>query len=250
MIRLKRARPFLVVLCLVPVGVASTEDATYGSWIHKPYDEWPRIALMNQIEYTDKKHPVAACGFLVDTGDEILAATAKHVLIYFKSETMESVSFRGTLKAWRMSPKDSPGDEVLVEQLINENPKERLKRIPTAKDWLLFTIKQRSEVIQPLKLRRTPLTPGEKVYVVGWRYTDEGPQHIREGEVVRSEKGSVLVSIESLADNTMPGLSGAPVIDARGYVIGLMSTKAGKLQRLSATDYPQQLLEARSTAAP
>jgi hypothetical protein len=48
----------------------------------------------------------------------------------------------------------------------------------------------------------------------------------------------------------MPGLSGAPVIDARGYVIGLMSTKAGKLQRLSATDYPQQLLEARSTAAP
>jgi hypothetical protein len=37
--------------------------------------------MTNQIEYTDGMHPSAACGFLVDTGDEILAATAKHVLM-------------------------------------------------------------------------------------------------------------------------------------------------------------------------
>ncbi len=68
--------------------------------------------MINQIDYTDKKHPTAACGFLLDTGDEILAAAAKHVLIYFRSEAMDSVSFKGTLETWRMFPKDAPEEPL------------------------------------------------------------------------------------------------------------------------------------------
>ena len=71
--------------------------------------------MINQIEYTDKNHPVAGCGFLLDTGDEILAATAKHILTYFKSETMESVSFQKTLKLWKMFPKNNPDDVVVID---------------------------------------------------------------------------------------------------------------------------------------
>ena len=59
------------------------------------------------------------------------------------------------------------------------------------------------------------------------------------------DKGSVLVSIDALKDNTIPGLSGSPVIDAKGYVIGLMSTKAGKLQRLAPASYIWDLLAKR-----
>ncbi len=204
--------------------------------------------MINQIEYTDSKHPSAACGFLVDTGDEILAATAKHVLKYFKSEAMDSVSFAGTLETWRMFPKDSPGDVVVIDALVNEDPNEPIERIPSSRDWLLFTLREATDAVQPLRLRSTPLRKGEIVYVVGWRYPDKGRQRVHEGRFVRMERGSVLVSIDALKDNTVPGLSGSPVIDAEGQVIGLMSAKAGKLQRLAPADYVQDLVAKRRNA--
>ena len=214
----------------------------------RPSSEWPHIAMINQIDYTDKHHPVAGCGFLLDTGDRILAATAKHVLLYFKSESMDSVAFEGTLKQWRMFPKDSPEEIVVLDRLINEDPEEPLQagRSSTDTDWLLFTIKERSPKIQPLRLRSRPLQRGETVFVIGWRYTDTGrPQVVYEGRFVESERGSILTAIEELADNTVPGLSGAPVIDAEGYLIGLMSKKAGRKERASSLDYPRSIIDGR-----
>ena len=215
----------------------------------KPQSEWPQITMINQIEYTDKNHPIAGCGFLLDTGDEILAATAKHVLIFFKSDSMKSVSFGGTLKQWRMFPKDNPDDVVVVDELINEDPDEPLENIPSEIDWLLFTIKERFENIQPLRFRSGPMQEGEKVYIIGWRYTDRDcPQVVYEGNFVRSEQGSFLITTKELTDNTTPGLSGSPVIDSKGYLLGLMSQKAGEMERPSSLDYPRMLIEGRAGA--
>jgi hypothetical protein len=252
------SRSSLAAFLLVGTGLMACATAEsgrpadpdgYGAWMEKDPGDWPRITMINQIEYTDAQHPTAACGFLLDAGDEILAATAKHVLIYFKSKDMDSVSFGDSLVSWRMFPKDRPEDRVLIDRLINEDPQEPLTRIPSPRDWLLFTIRERSEAIQPLRLRSTPLQAGEKVFVIGWRYPDEGRQHVHEGQFVRIDEGAVLVSIDALADNTIPGLSGSPVIDGAGYVIGLMSTKFGKLQRLAPADYPRTLIERRRQAA-
>jgi hypothetical protein len=223
------------------------EPDAYGSWMKLPQESWPKIAVVNRIDYTDGHHPVAGCGFLLEVGDEVLAATAKHVLIYFKSAEMDSVDFRGTLKSWKMLPKDRPSEVVVVSDLINRDPQEPLQRIPCEKDWLLFTVERASQEIQPLRFRTTPLRPGEPVYVLGWRYTEvDCPQIVYEGSYIRSEKGSVLISVEKLIDNRMPGLSGAPVIDARGYLIGMMSRGSGPNQRLSSTDYPRGLIEGRA----
>jgi hypothetical protein len=215
-----------------------------------PQSEWPQITMINRITYTDRNHPVAGCGFLVETGDEILAATAKHILGYFKSDSMESVSFGNTLRRWQMSPKDNPNDVVVVDQLINERQEEPLTRIPPARDWLLFTVKERSRNIQPLRFRTGPVQEGETVYIIGWRYSDENrPQVIYEGNFVRAEEGSILITTKDLADNTIPGLSGSPVIDSQGYLIGLMSRKAGKMERLSSTDYPRMIIKKAERSA-
>ncbi len=218
-----------------------------GRWIDKPQSEWPQIAMINHIEYSDKSHPIAGCSFLLDTGNDILAVTAKHVLTYFKSEEMDSVSFKDTLQNWKMYPKNNSADMVIVDKLINENRDEPIEEVPPEKDWLLFSIKDRSENIQPLKFRTEPFQHGEKVYIVGWRYTDkDGTQRIYEGNYVRSLNGSLLISTEILADNTMPGLSGAPVIDSNGNLIGIMSHKHHKMEHLSSLDYPKQVLKSRS----
>jgi len=234
----------LTLACLAHGTPGSAQPGeAYGQWVEKAHADWPSIAMINRIDYTDESFPVAGCAFLLDTGDATLAATAKHVLRFFKSETMDSVSFRGTLKSWRVFPKDDPSRVTVLGELVNEDDEASLESIPVGRDWLLFTVRKRAESVQALRLRSTPLVADEPVFIVGWRYTDEGSQKIYAGNYVRSEEGSVLIAVDALADNKMPGLSGAPVIDARGYVIGVMSQKAGTMQRLASIDYPQALLE-------
>jgi hypothetical protein len=147
-----------------------------------------------------------------------------------------------------MAPKDHLEDFVVLDRLINEDSAEPLPgdRTPSDNDWLLFTIKERSPKIQPLRFRSQPLERGETVFVIGWRYTDtHQPQIVYEGRFVKTDGGSILMEIDELADNTVPGLSGSPVIDAEGYLIGLMSKKAGKRQRAASIVYPQRILERR-----
>lgn len=240
-------RLLLLVSLALALGGTPFASAAGSDWAAKPRDEWPQIALVNEIEYVDKHHPIAGCGFLLDTGSDTLAVTAKHVLKYFKSETMQSISFGSTLETWKMYPKGNPDDFVIIDRLLNEDSEESLDDIPSPRDWLLFTIREKSPQIQPLRLRQTPLVKGEPIYIVGWRYSDKNcRQRIYAGNFERLDESCVLVSTEELSDNTMPGLSGAPVIDAQGDVIGLMSRKAGKLERLAPIDYPRRLLEERS----
>jgi hypothetical protein len=241
-----------LLICAIVIGfIQASHSDEKGGWIDQSQSQWPQITMINQIDYIDKHHPVAGCAFLLDTGKDTLAVTAKHVLIYFKSEKMNSVSFNNTLKSWRMFPKNSPNDVVVIDRLINEDREEPIDKVPVASDWLLFTVKEKSRNIKPLRFRTEPLTTGEKVFVIGWRYTDKNcPQIIYEGSFVKSEDGSVLISCEKLADNTVPGLSGSPVVDSKGRLIGVMSQKAGEMQRLSSIAYPTDVLNKLGMAAP
>lgn len=227
--------------------VSPTPAQQSGKWIDKPQNEWPQITMINRIEYVDKTFPIAACSFLLDAGSVTLAVTAKHVLTYFKSESMTSVSFGDSLKSWVMYPKNNPADSVVIDGLINEDPGEPIDRvIPSDIDWLLFSIKSRSNNIQPLKFRTEPLQPQEKVYIIGWRYTDKDcPQVIYEGNFVETQDGSVIISTKTLQDNKMPGLSGAPVIDSHGCLVGIMSQKYGKMEKLGSIQYPKRIIDAK-----
>ncbi len=244
-IRLLRFVLFFALLLLQPAGSAGGEEAGGKTeWIDKPQEQWPQITMINQIEYSDTLYPIAGCSFLLDTGDDTLAVTAKHVLTYFKSREMNSVSFRKTLKSWKMFPKDNENDEVVIDQLINKDENEPIEDVPPEVDWVLFSIKSKSKNIQPLRFRNAPPVKGETVYIIGWRYSDKNcTQRIYEGTYVESAQGTVLISTKELADNKMPGLSGSPVIDSDGNLIGIMSSKAGKLEKLSSLDYPRKVLE-------
>lgn len=213
------------------------------SWIKKSQNEWPQITMINHINYIDRDYSIAGCGFLLDIGIDTIAVTAKHILTYFNSNMMRTVSFNNSLRYWEMYPKNNKKDKVYVGEIINENPNESLQDIPVNKDWLLLSVKQKSLNIQPLQFRRTPLSSGEKVYIIGWRYCDNDcTQRIYEGNIVRSLGGSIIISTKLLKKNTVPGLSGSPVIDSGGYLIGIMSQKYGEGERLSSIEYPMELL--------
>jgi len=235
----------LLILILLSFKV----DEVYAQpqrWFDRPQNEWPQITLVNQIDYVGKKFPIAGCSFLLDTGKDTLLVTAKHILTYFKSDTMKSVFFAHSLKEWRAFPKNNPANVVVVDSLLNADSTEPIGRIPSHRDWLLFSIRQKSRNIWPLRLRMDSLRHGEPVFIVGWRYTDTScTQRVYEGSYVESQEGSVIISTKLLSDNRMPGLSGSPVIDANGCVIGIMSQKHGKLERLGSVDYPRKIVELR-----
>ena len=248
---LKVIVPFLIPLCFVSCNNSKKTNNEILSinfnkptWITENQNEWPQITMINHIKYVDKDYAVAGCGFLVDIGTDTIAVTAKHILTYFKSDIMNTVSFINRLIEWEMYPKNNSMDKVYIEKIINENPNESLKGIPVNKDWLLLSVKQKSLNIQPLQFRKSPLIAGEKVYIIGWRNSDNNcSQRIYEGKFVQTMEGSLLISTKLLSNNTIPGLSGSPVVDSEGYLIGIMSQKYGKMERLSSTVYPKELLK-------
>jgi len=252
---LKIIAVFVIAIFTVNCTGKSVKDnksipANFGkqSWIEKPQNEWPMITMINHIKYLDTEYQVAGCGFLLDTGTDTIAVTAKHILAYFKSNTMNSVSFTNSLKEWEMYPKDNISEKVYVEKIINENTSESIQNLPVDRDWLLLSIRQKSKKNQPLQFRKSPLTTGEKVYIIGWRYNDNNcTQRIYAGKLEKISGGSLYISTIALANNTVPGLSGSPVIDSKGYLIGIMSQKYGKMELISSTRYPGDFLSNNKT---
>jgi len=188
--------------------------------------QFPGIALTNRIDFIDSKfnQPRFSCGFLIKHQADTFAVTAKHLLKIIKTTQMKTLTFENHLKDWILYPLDKKDELVITGKLLNENKLEGLDDQATYnQDWLLFSIKKNQSQVKPLTLRTTPLAPGEKLYVIGWtRKMEDGPQRVYEFEYYKSI-GDRLLLKDLIVPETFGGLSGAPVIDQQGLVVGIVS---------------------------
>lgn len=227
-------------------------------WIDLPIDQWPQIALTNHVQfkngdrYIDPSFQYAGTGFLIDTGKDTLAATAKHVLWIARNAASQKVEINEQLQSWMMRPKKDTITFVLIDQLINEDSTEILQGPSssiTDRDWLIFSLKKNTSGIFPLKPRYTRLQPGEKVYIISCAYDTEQCAGY-EANLLR-KKGMDLL-LERKDSKNMPGASGSPVVDANGYLIGILSSASmdpttGKSITVAvSTEYLIQVLEGKS----
>ncbi|WP_124019454.1 trypsin-like serine protease [Flavobacterium hydrophilum] len=190
---------------------------------NKTFEE---IALVNKIDFFDSKldQPKFSCGFLLQFNNEIYAVTAKHLLKIIKPEKMKTLAFENNIKSWSLYPLENKSEIVICDKLLNENKAELLEAKSTYEnDWLIFSVKENHTKVKPLQIRTTPLIAGEKLYVVGWtRKMESGKQRVYEFEYYKTINNRILLK-DVIVPEQFGGLSGSPVIDEKGMLVGIVS---------------------------
>ncbi|MES2286125.1 MAG: hypothetical protein V4547_10585 [Bacteroidota bacterium] len=219
------------LFCILTITSCNSQEITSSK-------KFENITLLNKIEFINPKfdQPKFSCAFLLAYANDTFAVTAKHLLQIIKPDDMKTVLLTPTVKNWTMFPMTDPGAKVITGNLLNENVAESLadKKIYD-NDWLLFSIKENYSKIKPLQPRITPLIPGEKLYVVGWiRKMEDGPQRVYEFEYYKTIGQRILLK-DIIVPETLGGLSGAPLVDEQGLVVGLVSN--GTLDPVTGKKY-------------
>lgn len=207
----------MIKTCLIlMVSLASAFDASST-----------RYSAANAITFSKSGNTKAfvGSGFLVLHGGQSYAVTAKHVLFETMDEGVNTVDVSEAVSRWQLKPFNEDTGNVTLGQLLNANAKEALDVAILSDDWLLFEVAANDSALAPLTLSDKPLMPGEKITVHGCTYQTQSTcqQDVFSGSYVRSEGHSLLIKLKDVAPNTLRGLSGAPVLNADGKVVGIVS---------------------------
>ena len=161
----------------------------------------------------------AGSGFLVSYKGKTFACTAKHVLLFAKTDSMQSISFGDDLKSWTFTSATHKENNVLAGRLVNEDPNEKIV-MPPEGDWLIFEVNDVPEGVAIYKLREGPLTSGESVSFLGFPYGYVQPIRVK-GEFIGFTTDFNLSL--NVPKGTYNGCSGGPVVDEEGRLVGLVS---------------------------
>ena len=189
---------------------------------------WEKIAMINEVWYKDGSRYVhssfeyAGTGFLLDTGKDTLAVTAKHILWIAQPKQLERVAINGQIEKWWLHPKGDTTEGVYLDQLLNEDPAEMLGG-PTGtigqRDWLIFSIKEMKGKLPALKARYTPVKQGEKLYYPACPYQSKDCI-LGEAEVLTGHGNRIVFTKE--VPGFIGGASGSPLVDSQGRVVGVL----------------------------
>ncbi len=187
---------------------------------------FPAVTLANRITFAEAQftQPRFGCGFLLVHGPDTFAVTAKHLLKIIKTKEMTSVSFGRSITEWSFFALPAPEQTVRTARLLNEDSgASLLDKATYDQDWLVFALRANHAAVTPLAFRTAPLRPGEKLYVVGWtRHQAQGPQRVYEFDYYKTV-GHRLLLKDVLVPEFLGGLSGAPLVDEAGALVGLVS---------------------------
>ena len=213
-----------IIYFTLPVLLLALENCASKTGISTK--KFPPVSLINKVEFFDSKYDLdnIGCGFLLKYKTDTFVVTAQHILKWARTDSMKYLTIDGFVKKWSLRPLNKENESVIVDALLNENKMQRIKHdYRSAEDWLVFSIKENNSKVKPIKMRETPLKKGETLYVVGWtRHMTKGGQRVYEYKYLKSS-GSHFLMKDIVAPEKYGGLSGSPVLDENGLLVGIAS---------------------------
>lgn len=210
-------------------------------WVDRPVAEWPDFDLSNDVIFVDTSYSFLANAFIVDTGADTVGVTCKHIFMVFHNrQGATSISLGDDFRSWAFRSSRDSTRVVRARRLINADPDEPIGDFAGIKDrdWLVFELDGWSDGVYPLKVRYTPLKSGETIYAVGRSLSERhDPDPVPSPlQVVRVFPAYYYVRPLDLGIDPAH-TSGSPVIDANGYLVGLVSGAVGKLGVVAGVEY-------------
>jgi len=234
-------RMLLSAALLSACGEKQPPEPAGEPWAGLPPDQWPTILLTSHIRLGAMEFRDKANAFLIDVAGDTLAATCKHLFLAFENPDIQSIHFSGKLDSWTLYPRGSRADSFAVARLLNADAGEKIvKQYVINRDWLVFSLREKSPRVHPLKPRFGRLEKGTRVYLVGW--TEDDGQQVIAGSLYESYDYKYLADF---GGRDVGPFSGAPVLDADGRLVGIQSGAIGEMSWVNSTKYLKEVLERR-----
>jgi hypothetical protein len=186
-----------------------------------------RFSAANVIEFIQSgdTREFVGSGFLLNEQGKTYAVTAKHVLLAVMDQGIDAIELDGHIKQWRLQPFNESTGSVMLGDLLNAEASEKLGIEVLQNDWLLFEVTDNQSALQPVSLAKRTLAAGDPIHVYGCYYSNQDTcqqEHIR-GEFITEKGANLLIRLDNHQPGQLRGLSGAPVLNDRHEVVGIVS---------------------------
>ncbi|MDB6075240.1 MAG: Dipeptidyl aminopeptidase/acylaminoacyl-peptidase-like protein [Verrucomicrobiaceae bacterium] len=211
-----------------------------------PETNWPQILLRNHGVFHGHSAMEGGSSFLIEASDgSHWIATSAHLLgeAGGVEPPVQPGKLVTDLDRWRAHLPDK--NDTFAEVLGGR----QLMTVITS-DWLAMRLSSNDAVlpVKPLRLRRTLLQPDETVYLVGLPYNDKSgaSQHVYRGQVTTASPvnpSQFAVLVEAGVD--FSGFRGAPILDAEGEVVGVLTDRWSTILLATRSELLAQLIEGK-----
>jgi len=182
---------------------------------------------INNIEFNNESDNKDFVGnaFLIQHNNKLFAVTVKHTLLEARTDKMTHIDIEPHVKQWLIHPNKKPNEFVRLGRLVNANKSESIDMKVLEKDWLLFEVEENHSSLEVLTLRQKPLSKGEVLTAYGCSYANkvDCQQDTYVGSFIENETNNLRVTMPNLDLSKLRGLSGSPVLDKDGLVVGIVS---------------------------
>ena len=210
---------FLTALILVGCGeVEPVELGPKEAWKVDNFLDSNQVVLTNSYAFKNGRFTKGAASFLVETKKGTYLCTAKHLLSEAMgiSPKIPVSNFNQQLDYWKVYARNN--------QLFKDTLSVRSIRTnrPDASDIILLQCQSmQGDHLLPLKPRFSKINPNEVLEIIGYEYGDaSGNQSLFKVEMDEYDNGTLIVKAKTQFNAS--GMSGSPVIDASGYVVGVL----------------------------
>ncbi|MGH1384540.1 hypothetical protein [Kordia sp.] len=194
------------------------KESELTNWKTENYIDSVQILLTNEYKFNEA-YSSGASSFLVKAKNDTFLCTAKHLIgdAMGIDPEIKTDAFNSSLIYWKAFPRGDKlsKDTIIGSKLVNE----KISDV----DIILQECKlEQSNNILALTPRFTRAKRGERFEIIGCEYIDFDC-HQRSYSATMDSYESGLLILKSATNFSANGFSGAPVIDSKGLVIGVLS---------------------------